>query len=159
MINAEEVLQIVNTLLFQFNVGYDRHDYGNSSIFTVPMFGVKIVYLDGQEFSNKILDGWNVVYVHPDFDVAKSKERIVWCLVQGGFFHYLRNNYKKTFHYMMSQEAWGRLLIQERLKRQKELPKYVYFKELNKDALKAAETWVMSQDPGFFDSMTEHNIS
>jgi len=155
MINAEEVLQIVNTLLFQFNVGYDIHNYANSSIFTVPMFGVKIIYLDGQEFDKKILDGWYLVYIHPDFDVKKSKERIVWGLVQGGFFHYLRNNYKKTFHYMISQEGWGKLLIQERLKRYKELPKYAYFGELNKDALRVAETWVMSQDPGFFDSMVD----
>lgn len=153
MISADEVLQIVNTLLFQFNVQYDRHDYGNSSIFTVPKFGVKIIYLDGQEFDKKILDGWNIVYVHPDFDVIKSKERIVWVLVQGGYFHYLRNKYKKTFHYMLSNEGWGRLIIQERLKRYRELPKYVYFNELNKDALQAAETWVLSQDSGFFDTM------
>ena len=151
--NAEEIIQILQVLLFQFNVGYDRYNYGNSSIFTVEMFGVKIVYLDGQNFEDKILDGWNVVYIHPDFDVTKSKERIVWGLVKGGYFHYLRNNYKKTFHHMISNEGWGRRLIQERLKRQKHLPKYVYFNELNKDALNAAETWVMSQDMGFFDFM------
>jgi hypothetical protein len=155
MINSEEVLRIVNTLLFQFNVGYDIHNYESSSIFTVPMFGVKVIYLDGQEFDKKILDGWYLVYIHPDFDVKKSKERIVWGLVQGGFFHYLRNNYKKTFHYMISQEGWGRLIIQERLKRHKDLPKYVYFDDLNRDALQASETWVMSQDPGFFDSMVD----
>lgn len=155
MITADEVLQIVNILLFQYNVQYDRHDYGKSSIFTVPKFGVKVVYLDGQDFDKKILNGWNVVYVHPDFDTRKSKERIVWSLVQGGYFHYLRNNYKKTFHYMISNEGWGKLIIQERLKRYKELPKYVYFDELNKDALRAAETWVLSQDSGFFDTMVD----
>ena len=155
MITADEVLQIMNTLLFQFNIEYDRHDYGDSSIFTVTKFGVKVVYLDGQEFDKKILNGWNVVYVHPDFDIKKSKERIVWCLVQGGFFHYLRNNYKKTFHYMISQEGWGKLFIQERLNRYKELPKHAYFGELAKDALLASETWVISQDPGFFDTMVD----
>ena len=155
MINSEEVLRIVNALLFQFKVGYDIHNYSNSSIFTVPMFGVQVVYLDGQEFDKKILDGWNVIYIHPDFDIKKSKERIVWGLVQGGFFHYLRNNYKKTFHYMISQEGWGKLIIQERLKRYKQLPKYVYFGELDRDALQASETWVMSQDPGFFDRMVD----
>ena len=72
MITAKEVMQIVNTLLFQFKVQYDKHDYGDSSIFTVTKFGTKIVYLDGQEFENKILDGWNVVYIHPDFDSRKS---------------------------------------------------------------------------------------
>lgn len=153
MITANEVMQIMNVLLFQFNVQYDKNDYGNSTIFTVAQFGTKIVYLDGQEFENKILDGWNVVYVHPDYDVAKSKERIVWGLVKGGYFHYLRNNYKKTFHHMISNEGWGKQLIQERMRRFKQDPKYVYFVELNKDALKAAETWVLSQDPGFFDAM------
>jgi len=155
MVNAEEVTQIVNTLLFQFNINYDKHVYGKSSIFTVPKFGVKIVYLDGQEFDKKILSGWSIVYIHPDFNIIKSKERIVWGLVQGGYFHYLRNNYKKTFHHMMSNEGWGRLLIQERLKRYKTLPKYVYFAELDNDALKVAETWIMSQDPGFFDYMVD----
>jgi len=155
MITADEVMQIMNTLLFQFNIKYDKHDYGNSSIFTVVRFGAKIVYLDGQEFDSKILDGWNVVYIHPDFDIMKSKERIVWGLVRGGYFHYLRNNYKKTFHHMISNEGWGKRIIQERLKRQKDLPKHVYFGELNRDALRASETWVMSQDPGFFDTMVD----
>jgi len=155
MIISNEVMQILNVLLFQFNVKYDKHDYGNSSIFTVDKFGTKIVYLDGQEFENKILDGWNVVYIHPDFDILKSKERIVWGLVKGGYFHYLRNNYKKTFHHMISNEGWGRRIIQERLRRFKTDPKYTYFGELNKDALNAAETWVLSQDQGFFDFMEE----
>lgn len=155
MITADEVLQIMNTLLFQFSIEYDRHDYANSSIFTVPVFGVRVVYLDGQEFDKKILNGWNVVYVHPDFDIKKSKERIVWCLVQGGFFHYLRNNFKKTFYYMISNEGWGKLFTQERLNRYKDLPKYVYFRELTKDASRASEVWVMSQDQGFFDTMVE----
>lgn len=155
MITSEEVLQIVNMLLFQFNVKYERRDHGDSSIFTVPHFGVKVVYLDGQEFDNKILDGWYVVYVHPDYEVTKAKEKIVWGLVKGGYFHYLRNNYKKTFHYMLSNEGWGKKLIQERLSRFKDLPKYAYFIDLNKDALKATETWLLSQDPGFFDAIEE----
>jgi hypothetical protein len=154
MITADEVMQIMNVLLFQFNVKYDRHDYGNSSIFTVPYFGTKIVYLDGQEFENKILDGWNVAYVHPDFDIIKSKERIVWGLVQGGYFHYLHANYKKTFQYMIANEGWGKKLIQERIRRFKNEPKYIYFGGLNKDASReSSETWILSQDPGFFDFM------
>jgi hypothetical protein len=155
MITVDEVMQILNLLLFQFNIKYDKHDYANSSIFTVQSFGVKIVYLDGQEFDKKILNGWIVVYIHPDFKIVDSKERIVWGLVQGGYFHYLRNNYKKTFHHMLSNEGWGKRFIQERLKRYKELPKYNYFRELNKDAAKASETWVLSQDSGFFDSMVD----
>lgn len=153
--DVDEILQIINVLLFQFNISYDKHDYGDSSIFTVTQFGLKIVYLDGQLFDNKILDGWHVVYIHPDYDVIKTKEKIVWGLVKGGYFHYLRNNYKKTFHHMISQEGWGKRIIQERLRRYKELPKYVYFGELNKDALRTSETWVLSQDQGFFDFIEE----
>lgn len=153
--NTEEVVQIMNVLLFQFNIKYDKHDYGRSSIFTISQFGTKIVYLDGQDFDTKILKGWNVVYIHPDFDINKSRERIVWGLIKGGYFHYLRNNYKKTFQHMISNEGWGRRLIQERLRRFKDDPVYTYFIELNRDALKASETWVLSQDPGFFDFIQE----
>lgn len=56
---------------------------------------------------------------------------------------------------MISNEGWGKHTIQERLRKFKTLPKYNYFIELNKDALKAAETWILSQDPGFFDFMAE----
>lgn len=155
MITKNEIEQILGVLLFQFNIRYDKHDYAKSSIFTIDRFGTKIVYLDGQEFDNKILVGWNVVHIYPDFDIIKSKEKIVWGLVKGGYFHYLRNNYKKTFHHMISNEGWGKSLIQERMKRFKKELKYVYFEELNRDALKAAETWVLSQDPGFFDTMVD----
>lgn len=155
MITSEEVEEIIYVLLVQFNIKYEKHDYGNSSIFTVPDFGTKIVYLDGQEFDKKILKGWHVVYIHPDYDVLKSKERIVWELVKGGYFHYLHNNYKKTFQQMLFSEGWGKKLIKERLRRFKDEPKHNYFRQLNKDALTSPEMWILSQDPGFFDFILE----
>jgi hypothetical protein len=152
---ADEVMQILNVLLFQFNIPFDKHDYQKSSIFTVSKFGLKIVYLDGQTFDNKVLSGWNIVYIHPDYTVLQTKEKIVWGLVKGGYFHYLRNNYNKTFKQMLFTENWGKFLIKERIRRYKELPKYNYFGEINKDALNESEMWILSRDPGFFDFMLE----
>ena len=152
---SDEVQQMLFVLLEQFKVKFSRQDIGDSSIYEIPMFGVKIVYMDGQQYNKKILDGWYVAYIHPDFNEKESREKIVWALVRGGYFHYLRHNYKNTFHQMMHSQGWDRLLIGYRKKIYKETPKYSYWKTLNDEGLRVSSSYVLSMDPGFYDCILE----
>lgn len=153
--NLEETKQILYVLLDQFNIDYKQQLYGNSAIFDVVKFGTKIVYLDGQTFDRKILDGWHVGWVHPDYTVTEAREKIVWALVRGGYFHYLRNNYKNTFAKLLSSQGWDRLLINYRLKQFKNDPKFNYLRDINSTALTTASSYVIAMDPGFFDWIIE----
>ncbi len=152
---ADDVNRMLFVLLSQYNVQFDMQAVGNSVIYEVSRFGVKIIYLDGQEFDKKTLDGWHIAWIHPDYSIKKARDKIVWALVKGGYFHYLRHNYKNTFHRTLTFEGWDRLLIDERLRRYKELPKYNYMREINNDAKRESPTFVLSIDPGFYDFIVE----
>ena len=153
--NVEEVVQMLFVLVSQFNISYKQQNIGKSAIFEIQKFGVKIVYLDGQEFDKRVLDGWYVAWIHPDYDLKEAREKIVWALVRGGYFHYLRTAYKKTFGSMISSQGWDRLLIEYRMKLFKNEPKYAYQREINEDAIKMSPSYLMSLDPGFFDWLVE----
>ena len=56
---------------------------------------------------------------------------------------------------MLAFEGWDRSLIDERLRRYKDLPKYKYLIELNKDARRESSSYVMTIDPGFYDFIVE----
>ncbi len=148
-----EVEQILQVLLTQYKVLYDSQQMGKSFLYAVELFGVKVVYLDGQTFDDKILKDWNIVYIHPDYDINKSRVAIVFALVEGGYFHYLRNNFKNTFNRTITLEGWDKQLIDERLRRYKDKPKYNYFRELNKDTKSGA--LLPAIDNGFFDYMVD----
>ncbi|MHA2218640.1 MAG: hypothetical protein ACXACY_22175 [Candidatus Hodarchaeales archaeon] len=150
-----DVQQILFAVLTQYKVEFDETEAGDSVIYEVPKFGVKIIYLDGQTFDKKILDGWHVVYVHPDYTAKKSKEKIVWALVKGGYFHYMRHNYKNTFSKILAFEGWDKALINERARRYKDLPKYSYFIEINNEGSFESSSYVLSVDPGFYDFIVE----
>ena len=154
-IEIDEVRRILETLLSQYEVQFEMRSVANSAIFEVPLFGVKIIYLDGQHFDRKELDGWHIAWVHPDYSTAKAREAIIWSLVSGGYFHYLRNNYKRTFQSMI-HEGWDKKIIDERLRRFRDIPKYNYFRELNMDARKLAGPYVLSVDSGFYDAMDDN---
>ena len=155
MATSDDVTQVLYNLLSIYNIKFEVIKAGDSMIFEVPKFGVKVVYLDGQLFDNKVLKGWHVAYVHPDYDVRKTRSTVVWGLVKGGYFHYLRNNYKNTFSKMMSFEGWDRMMEEERKRIYKDEPKYNYIREIMDNAKRGGAMYTLSVDPGFFDWIIE----
>ena len=155
MATPADVQQVLFNMLSLYNVPFDEVNAGESKIFEVPKFGVKIVYLDGQLFDKKVLKGWHVAYVHPDYDLVRTRSAIVWGLVKGGYFHYLRHNYKNTFNKMMSFENWDKMMADERKRLYKDTPKYNYIRELMKNAELGGAMYTLSVDPGFFDFIIE----
>ena len=151
MVTADDVQQIMVNLLSHYNVEFNIVNAGDSRIFEVSKFGVKIVYLDGHLFDDKTLKDWHVSYVHPDYDIAKSRKVIIFGLMNGGYFHYLRTNYKNTFGRLITFEGFDRILNEERKRVYKDKPKYNYMKEIMKKAEKEGSTYTLSIDPGFFD--------
>jgi len=149
--DGDAVQQILFNLLSIYNVKFNVVKAGDSMIFEVDHFGVKVIYLDGQTFDKKILHGWHVAYVHPDYTILKAKETIVFGLMKGGYFHYLRHNYKNTFSKMMAFEGWDKMIENERKRIYKDHPKYNYIRGLMEDAKREGSTYVLSMDPGFFD--------
>jgi hypothetical protein len=155
MATADDVHQMLFNMLSLYNVNFNVVNAGDSRIFEVSKFGVKIIYLDGQLFDTKAMKDWHVAYVHPDYSVAKARESVLWGLVKGGYFHYLRHNYKNTFNKMLTFEGFDRMISKERKRIYKNKPKYNYIRELMKNADKEGSMYTLSMDPGFFDFIME----
>ena len=155
MATSDDVNQMLFNMLSLYNVKFSVVNAGDSKIFEVPKFGVKVVYIDGQLFDKKVLKGWRIAYVHPDYDIPRAKNAIVLGLIGGGYFHYLRHNYKNTFNKMMSFEGWDKMMADERKRMYKDKPKYNYIKEIMKDADREGAMYTLSMDPGFFDFIIE----
>ena len=155
MITADDVQQMLFNMLSLYNIEFEVLNAGDSRIFEVDKFGVKIVYLDGQLFDNKVLKGWHVVYVHPDYNIPKARDAIVFGLMKGGYFHYLRHDRPRVFKQMITFEGWDRLLSAERKRMYKDTPKYNYIREIMKKADMEGATHTLSKDTGFFDWLIE----
>jgi len=151
MITADDVQQMLFNMLSLYNIEFSVVNAGDSKIFEVEKFGVKIIYLDGQLFDSKSLKDWHVTYVHPDYTVSKAREAIVFGLAKGGYFHYLHHNYKNTFNKMISFEGFDRMISEERKRIYRHRPMYNYIKELMKKADREGSMYTLSVDPGFFD--------
>lgn len=152
-IEIDDVRQILESLVTQYKVPFIQNRIGNSCIFEVVKFGTRVLYLDGQLFDRKTIEGWNVAWIHTDYPIDKAREIIIWALVHGGYFHYIRTNYKRTFQQMI-QSGWDRKIIAER-KRVYTDPKFNYFNEIDAEAIRESGAYILSIDPGFFDFIAE----
>lgn len=147
----DDVYQMLFVLLTQYEIGYEEKKIGESYIFTVEKFGVKIIYLDGKVFDDKEIEDWHVAYVFPDFDIQESRRKIVWSLIRGGYFHYLHHNYKNTFNRILHDQGWDKELAARRDYFYKDKPKYNYLRELNEEGKGLSPNSIMAIDPGYFD--------
>jgi hypothetical protein len=155
MIIANDLDGMVFALLNQYGIVNKKQVIETNIIYEVPQFGTKIAFMDGQHFDKKLLDGWHVAYVFPDFDFIEARDKVIWTLVKGGYFHYLRNNFKNTFNRMLHSEGWDKALVDHRKKSYKDLPKFAYWKDLNSKLGGVTYNYAMSIDPGFFDIILE----
>ncbi len=153
--DISELDQMLFLLLSQFNIPFNKTKDGNGAVYTVDKFGTKIIFVDGQAIDTKLTKDWNVAYIYPDFKMEITRQKIIWSLVRGGYFHYLRTNFKNTFNQMFNSQGWDKMIIDYRRKIYNKAPKYNYLKELNEDGATASSSYILSMDSGFYDWIIE----
>ncbi len=154
-LTSDDVTQMLYNMLSLYNIKFDTTKVGDSMIYEVSEFGVKIVYMDGQIFDKKRLKGWHVAYVHPDYTILKAREAVVFGLMKGGYFHFLHHNYPKIFNSVITTEGWDRIIYKERKRIYKNTPKHNYIREVTRLAEKEGSVYTLSVDSGFFDFIVE----
>lgn len=146
---SDDIAQMLN----QLGVDFDRLKSTNEFVlFEVPEFGLRVIWsLEKYEEDN---DEWNVVIVYPQHSQRDVREKVMWNLAKGGFFHHLRVNYPNTFNKMLAGregEDWHRKIIKKRLEEFGDKPKYNYYRDLNEQGLRESSMVILSMDPGFYD--------
>lgn len=88
-------------------------------------------------------------------NILEARHSLIWALAEGGYLYYVRSNFPRSFNDLITMQDFGNKIIEERLKRWKNLPKYRFLIEENEKARRISSTMVMSTEPSFFDYMPE----
>lgn len=135
--------------------------HGTAHQFVIEQFGIVLCALEQDDIklvATKIYEfykDYRITYVTPDDDLNKKKEDILWDFTRGGYIRWLRINYPRKFNQTIVDQGLGTKLLKERIAGYKNKPKYNFWIEEDKDALKTPTSYLLSIEPGFFDFLPE----
>jgi hypothetical protein len=127
--------------------------------FIVDDFGVVVSVINRADYTfvkravQEELPGHRYVFVSTFDDMIEAKEEIIWTLMQSGYLKYIRLNFQRQFNDLITQQNFGNKIIDERLRRWGDEPRFKFFIEENKKAKEMPGTMVLSMEPAFFDYM------
>lgn len=81
------------------------------------------------------------------------RQELIWALAEGGYLGFIRTNFPRQFAELLTMQDFGKKIIDERLKRWNNLPKYRFLIEENEKARKISANVILAVEPGFFDYM------
>ena len=111
---------------------------------------VDYVYIN--KVTKENFPGHRYVYISTFDDLLEAKEAIIWMLMQSGYMRFIRLNFERQFKDLM-MNGFGNKIIDERLKRWGDQPKFKFFVEENKKARQLPVNMFLAEDPAFFDTM------
>lgn len=113
----------------------------------------RVDYTSIKKVVHEKLPGYRYIYISTFDNLIEAKEEIIWTLMQSGYMKYVRQNFTRTFNSLIVQQDFGNKIINERLKRWGNVPKYNFFVEENIRARQMPATMILSTEPAFFDYM------
>jgi hypothetical protein len=153
-----EIEILLKTLKIQYKKVH--HLKGVSTQFVCDDFGLIVLAIpDEQDVSyvqsyvaNKLKD-YRMTSITNLSNLSETRQNLIWSLMEGGFMKYIRINFPRQFGDLMTMQNYGNKIIDERLRRWKNLPKHVFFINENISAKRTPTTMILSIEPGFFDYM------
>jgi hypothetical protein len=160
-ISMEELEAEIDIILHTLRLKFRRIQLvrGAGAQFVCEDFGVIVSAINRTDYSSikKVVrekfPGYRDEYVSTFDDLLKAREDIIWALMQSGYIKLIRMNFPRQFNKLIVSENFGNKIIDERLRRWGDVPKYRFFVEENKKAKEMPATMVLSMEPGFFDYM------
>lgn len=95
---------------------------------------------------------YRYVFVSTQDNLLEAKDEIIWALMQGGFMRYIRITHQRQFNNLV-RDGFGNKIINERLKRWGDKPKYKFLIDENIKAKQVPTNMIITDDPAFFDYM------
>jgi hypothetical protein len=132
--------------------------------YLIDDFGVVVSVINFNDFEiiddklNDVLKGYRKVYITDRDDVGNKRYEIIWALMESGYMRWLRLNYATIFPNILKEGGLSNLIIDERLRRWNNTPKYKYLIGENVEAKTANLNRLLSIDPGFFDYMPKLEV-
>jgi len=157
LIELEADIEIIlRTLRVDFKKVYLVKDV--SIQFVCEDFGVIVNAINRIDYSyiNKVtienFPNYRYIYISTFDNLLEAKEEIIWTLMQSGYMKFIRTNFEPQFKNLVMNN-FGNKIIDERLKRWGDQPKFKFFIEENKDKRQLPVNMILATDPSFFDMM------
>lgn len=134
---------------------------GLSYQFVIKEFGVIVCILNATDLtfvSSKVLSvfkGWAILYITTEDDLIEKQDAFLFELMRAGYLKWIRLTYPREFTKVITTTNLATKIIRKRLAIWDGRPKYTFLIADNEDALKHPTPFVLSLDPGFFDTMPE----
>lgn len=157
----EELGVEIETTLRALLVNYKKTKAKDSEQYIVSEFGTVVCGINRLDYklTSDNIDGnfkdYRVIYITTEDLVHERKNDIIWALMRSGYMRYIRSNYKNQFRNLMVMQDFGRQIIQERLRIWGDKPKYAWWVEENNAVLTQSASYILAQDPAFYDMMPE----
>lgn len=127
--------------------------------YVIDDFGVVISVINPGDYGmiNERLDtvfkGHRKVFVSSNDDLNEKRYEIIWSLMKSGYMKWLRYTYPTHFPNIVDTDNLGGRIIDERIARWGNTPKYRYLVADSIAAKSLGFRQLLSRDPSFFDYM------
>jgi hypothetical protein len=160
MISMEELIGEIEITLRTLRLPFRKATVvKNASLqFISEDFGVVISAIDRDDYTfvrnavKSALPDFRYVFISTADDLLEAKDEIVWALMRGGFMRHIRLSFPRQFTNLL-QEGFGDKIINERLRRWGDQPKYKFLIDENTKAKQLPISMLTATDPAFFDYM------
>lgn len=105
-----------------------------------------------ENLENKF-EGWRLFYITTEDNISEKRYEFIWEIMRSGYMTWIRYNYPRDFNNLITMQNFGNRIIEERLRRWAEQPRFKFYIDENKAAKTVPSNYVLSKDPSFFDHM------
>jgi hypothetical protein len=127
--------------------------------YIIEDFGVVISVINPGDYGtvnerlDTVLKDYRKIFVSSNDDLNEKRYEIIWSLMKSGYMKWLRYTYPSQFPNIMETDNLGGRIIDERIARWGNVPKYRYLVEDSISAKNVGFRQLLSRDPSFFDYM------
>lgn len=162
MSNLTELETDIEILLHNLKLTYKKVSILKdiSIQYVIDEFGVIVCCIDRRDYARitdevqNVYEGWKLVHLTVQEGLTQEKnDDVIWELMRAGYMTWVRRNFPRQFKQLITEHNFGTKIIQKRLKIWNNEPRFKFLIEDNEAALNQSASYILSIDPGFFDSM------
>jgi len=154
-----EIKHMLKAFMLEAKTGSIVKDF--SMQYLIDKFGIIISITDPKnsdyisESINNKYSNWRVITATTKDSIDIIREKVLWELMRSGYMRWVRFTFNSQFKRLIVDSGYDKKIIDKRLKIWGDKEKHRFMVKENTDARGLAATFILSQDPGFFDYMPE----
>jgi len=156
-----ELNENIEIMLRALKVPFEKHQPSKDTSvqFCCVEFGIVISTIDRSDYAStkntveNYFPNYRHVFISFQDNITEFKENLIWKLMEGGYLKYIRLNFHRQFVELITMQEFGKKIIEERLRRWNNKPRFNFFIKENMLAKTMSATIILAIEPSFFDYM------